>query len=370
MKTPAPKSLSDKELLIQIEKIRRREHLSTIDILLHLNEVERRQLHLKLGYSSLYDYCVKHLRYSSSGASRRVAVARCIRRHPEVLDLLRSQKLNVTGVSLVASVLWEENKHELLRRIQGKSQREIDAIAARYRPPIALRDRVRPVKVVVAEPTAAAHGVSGAARPASREGGEGNFAHNGQSRTLTDCPANGNGSGHARHPRTEQKLLIQFLANEAFMEKYEEVRALLSQRLADTSFESVFEALLNEFLERHSPARRKARRDHKETHRPARRTSHRSTESRGAKPRPRSRYVPAAVRDKVFARDKGRCAYVGKTGKRCGSTQALQIDHVQPFTRGGSNAASNLRLLCAKHNRLAAEEILGGAFTARFRPRE
>jgi len=276
----------------------------------------------------------------------------------------------------VASVLREENKHELLRRIQGKSQREIDAIAARYRPPIALRDRVRPVKVVVAEPTAAAHGVSGAARPASREGGEGNFAHNGQSRTLTDCAAKGNGSGHARHPRTEQKLLIQFLANEAFMEKYEEARALLSQRLSDTSFEKVFEALVEGFLERHCPLRRKARRNKKKStiSKPRRVTAKKRPDPAKAlplpKPKPRSRHIPAAVRDKVFARDDGRCTYVGKTGRRCGCKQALQIDHVRPFTRGGTHTISNLRLLCAKHNRLAAQEAFGEKSMERWQPRD
>ena len=165
MKKSALKTLSDKELLAQIEKIRRREHLSTIEILLHLNEVERRKLDLKLGYNSLYDYCVNHLRYSSSGAGRRVAVARCVARHPEVLDLLRSQRLNLTGVSLVASVLTEDNKAELLESIQSKSQTEIDAIAARYRRPIALRDRVKPVRVVVPEPRLAMRRGQASAQP-------------------------------------------------------------------------------------------------------------------------------------------------------------------------------------------------------------
>jgi len=44
MKPSALKGLSDKALLTQIEKLRRREHLSMIEILLHLNEVDRRRL--------------------------------------------------------------------------------------------------------------------------------------------------------------------------------------------------------------------------------------------------------------------------------------------------------------------------------------
>ncbi len=407
------KSLSDKELLTQIQTLRRCEHLSTIDILLHLNEVERRKLHLKHGYTSLYDYCVKHLRYSSSGASRRVAVARCIGQHPEVLDLLRSQKLNVTGVSLVASVLREDNKAKILESIQGKSQSEIDAIAARYRPPIAFADRVKSVRVVVPEHVPPTRGGTEGVNHASSQGAceKSNYAHYGQRESLSDCTVTENGSGNGRVVRTEQKLLIQFLADKAFMKKYEEVRALLSQRLSATSFEAVFEALIQEFLERHSPSRRKARRDKKtqahrsasearrdkktEAHGPASEARRDSRKTKSARPKARpheatpksgsrhipaapheatpereSRHIPAAVRDHVFVRDKGRCTYVSKTGKRCGSTQALQIDHIRPFTRGGANTPSNLRLLCAKHNRLAAQEVFGEDFMKCFRPRE
>jgi 5-methylcytosine-specific restriction endonuclease McrA len=49
----------------------------------------------------------------------------------------------------------------------------------------------------------------------------------------------------------------------------------------------------------------------------------------------------------VFTRDKGRCTFKGATGSHCGSTRHLQIDHIVPFARGGTNAASNLRLLSA-----------------------
>jgi 5-methylcytosine-specific restriction endonuclease McrA len=385
------KSLSDKELLAQIEKIRRREHLSTVEILLHLNEVERRKLDLQLGYNSLYDYCVNHLRYSSSGAGRRVAVARCVARHPEVLDLLRSQKLNVTGVALVASALNESNKKKLLVNIQGRSQTAIDAIAARYRRPIALRDRVRPVRVVVPDPKPGVHSGQASAQPSATAAGSAaahraeapvacennHYSHNGSGLSLSGCMARGNENGNRTQIRSEQKLFVQFLANKAFMKKYEEARALLSQRLSDTSFENVFETLIDEFLDHHCPARRKARRDSKKTNRPTRQISHPvhkkpqpAAGSPDAKQKRRSRHIPAAVRDKVYSRDKGRCTYVGKAGKRCGSTQALQIDHIKPFTRGGANTASNLRLLCARHNRLAAREVFGEEFIKRFQPRE
>ncbi len=85
---------------------------------------------------------------------------------------------------------------------------------------------------------------------------------------------------------------------------------------------------------------------------------------------PRPRYIPAKTRDAVFKRDNGKCTYVGKTGRRCGSTHNLQIDHIVPFARGGKNTLSNLRLLCGKHNRLEAKRILGANTMNQFVRRE
>jgi 5-methylcytosine-specific restriction endonuclease McrA len=80
-----------------------------------------------------------------------------------------------------------------------------------------------------------------------------------------------------------------------------------------------------------------------------------------------ARYIGAAVRDRAFERDSGRCSFVGSNGRRGGSTRALQLDHVHPVARGGSGSAENLRLLCAYHNRLEAERLMGAAGGTRRR---
>jgi 5-methylcytosine-specific restriction endonuclease McrA len=378
VKKSALKGLSDKELLNRIQKLRRREHLLTLDILLHLNEVDRRNLHLKLGYSSLFDYCTQHLKYSASGASRRIRTARCIRRHPGVYRLLEKSQVNLSTISLVAPILTEANKGDLLRSICNKSQREVEAIASRYRPPLSLRDRVRPVSVRVPENNGSSNGAAvqpakeSVPAPPQNRTQVSAYDRSGRDVMLTKSPPNRfpNGSG----ARTEQKLLVQFLASEAFMKKYEEARALLSQRLSNTSFQNVFEVLIMEFLERHGPKARKAQREKRQDARrlrPEKAPRRAPTRSKSpANDSTGSRHIPAAVRDKVFVRDGGRCTYVGNTGKRCRSTQALQIDHIKPFARGGANTASNLRLVCAKHNRLIAEGLFGVEHMKRFRQNE
>ena len=116
------RSLSDHEILSRIRKLTRSERVLTLLVLLHLNEIERRRLHLKGGYSSMFDYCTSGLGYSASAASRRIRTARCVARFPEVHGLLESNQVNVSTVAQVSRILTRENKDEILSRIRGKSQ--------------------------------------------------------------------------------------------------------------------------------------------------------------------------------------------------------------------------------------------------------
>lgn len=64
---------------------------------------------------------------------------------------------------------------------------------------------------------------------------------------------------------------------------------------------------------------------------------------------PRSRVIPAAVRRKVWARDEGRCAYMGTNG-RCGSRRRVEFHHVVPFAIGGPPTVENVEARCKAHN--------------------
>ncbi|HKW13245.1 MAG TPA: hypothetical protein VJS69_02045, partial [Candidatus Krumholzibacteria bacterium] len=68
--------LSNDDLVRSLEQNVARERGMTIEVLHDLNEMERRRLHLDLGYSSLFDYCTRKLKYSSSAAARRIQAAR------------------------------------------------------------------------------------------------------------------------------------------------------------------------------------------------------------------------------------------------------------------------------------------------------
>ena len=145
MSVEALTHLSDTKLLSQLKTLVRRERETTLDVLKHLAEVDRRRLYLLLGYGTLFAYCTQRLKYSSSAAGRRIAAARCIRRFPEVAGLLERGEANLSTVSAVASILTDDNKSELVGQIRGKSYNEVETVVASYKPRALLRDRVKPV---------------------------------------------------------------------------------------------------------------------------------------------------------------------------------------------------------------------------------
>jgi hypothetical protein len=60
--------------------------------------------------------------------------------------------------------------------------------------------------------------------------------------------------------------------------------------------------------------------------------------------------VSAEVKRVVFARDLGRCAFVGKGGHRCEERSFLHFHHVRPFAAGGLPTFENIELRCRAHN--------------------
>ncbi|HEU4364161.1 MAG TPA: HNH endonuclease signature motif containing protein [Candidatus Krumholzibacteria bacterium] len=344
-------SLSDDQIVSRAHRLTRRERTATLLLLLHLIEIERRKLHLSLGYSSMFAFCTRCLGHSESDAGRRIQAARCIARFPEVYGLLQSSAVTVVTISRVASILTEENREDLLRRVQGRTQDEVDAIVAEYRPrAVEPRDRV---EVVACRPTPKPQEAPLLAVAVNPE------ATRSTSRTAPSsapCETRSNShDGSERSNPADSRMKFSFMAGRGFKAKFDRVRSLASHRLpANASYEDVFELLMDAFLDREDPAKRRERRE-KRTQVPG---QGRGTPKAGGAPA-NARRIPAAVRDEIFGRDQGCCTFVGSDGRRCGSTHMLQVDHIRPFALGGPSTLDNLRLLCAYHNRFEAERMMG-----------
>jgi hypothetical protein len=355
------RSLCDADILSRTQTLVSRERAMTLQLLLHLNEIEKRKLHLKQGYSSMFDYCTSGLRYSEAAAVRRIRTARCVARFPEVFGLLESNDMNLSTISRISRVLTAENKDAVLSRARKRSQREVEAIVAEYQPRTMLRDIVRPV-VLRLRAGVAASAISATTAAPDRPAiatcmvdSAPKDACEKDAYRRCDGDYHPTGVVGAKEGITEKRIQFQFSATEAFREKLEKVKSLAWHRLpANPSLEQVFGLALEFFIERQDPSERRARRE-------TRRASAMAASMTGVSERvpDGSRHVAAAVKDEVFMRDGNRCQYVAPNGRRCTARSALQLDHIKPIARGGASTLDNLRLLCASHNRLESERLMG-----------
>ncbi len=381
-------TLSDNRLIRQLESLRGKERMLLAAVLRHLLEMERRKLYLPRGYSSLFEFCTQHLKYSRSAAGRRIAAARTIGKFSSLEGYLLNGEINLYSLSLISGILTRENFREIVQGIRNRPTREVEAFAAAYRPARVLKDRVKPVCVMV---PAAADGKT--ARPGRTSSSPGTGSSHGTAGfdptpgagSAGSTPGAGSGKfpapGSGRpgpeifeHVRISRKFKFEFAVNNEFKKKFDRMKALLSSRYPQgISFEALFMLLMDEYIERHSPEGRAARREK----RLAAGTSCGTGSSNavngsggGDRSGRRTRNIPAKVRDEVFLRDGGRCTFKGSDGKRCNSKWNLQIDHIVPFALGGDDSPGNLRLLCGKHNRLEAERVFGSRHMERFKKRE
>jgi 5-methylcytosine-specific restriction endonuclease McrA len=60
--------------------------------------------------------------------------------------------------------------------------------------------------------------------------------------------------------------------------------------------------------------------------------------------------IPSSVKREVWRRDGGKCV-------KCGSREKLEYDHIIPISKGGSNTARNIELLCESCNRSKGDSI-------------
>jgi hypothetical protein len=292
--------VSNQELISGVLGLRGEEREMVLSILYHLQEIDTRRLYAELGYSSLYDYCVRALKYSEASAYRRITAARCIKENQSLADLFLRGEVSLTSIAMASKGIKEASI--AIEDIAGKSKREVEVLVVAELPQSAQKpERVKPI-VVEREvlPLFAA-------------------------KTAPKEPA-------------EERYQISFLVSKETYEQYETARNKLSNTLGGSlTVERVFETLLGRFLK------------------PQERTSKASSTD--------SRYISKHLKRAIFKRDQGQCTYVAPNGVRCNERRYLQIDHIIPFALGGETTLSNLRLYCSCHNQYAARKVFGELVT-------
>ena len=324
--------LTDTELLTKTKSLAQNERDTMVDLLIHLVEVDNRSLYLSQGYSSMFDYLIRCLKFSSSAAGVRVKAIRTLALKPEVRDLLRSGDLTLSTLSCASEIIKTEPK--ALDRFKGVSKKEAKAIASEYKPAPKkkIKDSIKPLgrkKVVEKELPLLSNFVSA-------------------------TPSSGSSGNIGLAPACSQ---IRFQASSSFTQKLEQVQSLLSRKFPrGVGLEDVFSECMEAYLEKRCPVRREKRR--------AKRKQKMLSTKKTSKPSPSvlTRHVPDKTRDEIFIRDGHRCTYVSEDGIRCECKHNLHLEHIKPFAVGGGHEPQNLRVLCHAHNQLMAKLAFGETY--------
>ena len=299
---------------------------TTATLLAHIAEADERRLYLPLGYSSMYQYCVREFRMSEDVAHKRIRVARAARRFPAMYEWIADARLNLSAALLLAPHLTGENAAELLTASAHLTNAAIELmLAERFATPDLLAS-AGDTTPHFAEPEPAVRRV---------------VPSNASESAEWEVPL----SPEVPTPLSPIRRTRPVLLDQETCELLERARELLGHAVPKGDPATVIKRAVTELVDRLE------RRKHGKVDRPR--------VSRGSS---KGRHVCAEVRRAVSDRDGERCAFISREGRRCEERCQLEYDHIVPVAQGGQSTIANVRLLCRAHNQYAAECELGTEF--------
>ena len=321
------RGLSDLELVTVVKDLAGRERGDMVLLVVHLAELDTRDVHLRAGHGSLFTYCRDVLALSEQDAYNRIAVARAARRFPMILEMLEAGAVNPTTVRLLGPHLTAENHRGVLESARGKTKLQVEEIAAGLwpRPDVPPSVRKLPAPKPLAPPAVAAPPPLDAGPPPG-----------------TPLPRWSAGVT----PLSPDRYKVQVTIGGLTLEKLRLAKDLLRHAVPSGDeaviLDRALTALLADLVQRKFAAAERPR--------PSAGTA------------PGSRRVPAEVRRAVWLRDLGRCAFIATSGRRCTERGFLEFHHLRPYAVGGEATVGNIRLRCRRHNDYEARAYFGKGY--------
>ncbi len=286
----------------------KKENELSAQILRNLQMIYYQKIHLEMGYSGIYVFCVEELGMSEGTAQRRCDALKISEFVPELPEKIEKGEISLAKIAHVAIFVRQELKET--GRVFGKKE---------------IKKLVEEVQTKSTDCEVRKHLMA-------------------QSEQV-----------HAPIPDqvkvvTGGRTVVQFEVDDEWLRLLEQIKDLESHQ-GQRSLREVTRNVFKEHLQRKHPAFKKV---------PKRDIIVQSQLSLVQPPRggDRSRYIPHGTRREVWIKDKSCCSFLDPvTGKRCGSTFRLQIEHLQPFSMGGTHEPENLSLRCQGHNLFAAEKM-------------
>ena len=404
---------SDSHLIADLKNLVARERQTLTQILDHLREVDTRRLYLARGFPSLFAWMRSELGYSEASAQRRIAAMRLIKEVPEVQEDLKAGEMSLSVISQVQSYFRRENqkrrekremplpkaeKLKLLSQLKGSSSRECERKLIQLSPELNLpKEKTRPVSTTrsliqfTAEKSLLAK-IERLKDLTSHQNPSGSYEKLFEQavdlalerldplccearRKLRQIKGRDKvknmeiqGRTMLRHDTGEGQASILVGKVESNAKANANSGADIGTELpaSEVGAKSDITARLSEMKIKGTQSsgwevQAVGSQDSGSDHQPASRSEGMApTAPVKAKGANQTRHIPRRLRDQIWQRDQGRCQHRDpKTGKICGSSRFLQLDHQLPFALGGKHQEQNLRLLCRGHNQYRSELLFG-----------
>lgn len=112
-------NLNDNLVLERLKAFVKQERVLVAELLLYLEEVEKRNLHLERGFSSMFVFCTDFLGYTPHEAQMRIQAMRLSRNLPEVRTRIQKGEMSLTVASKVYAHVARESKELKERNLPG-----------------------------------------------------------------------------------------------------------------------------------------------------------------------------------------------------------------------------------------------------------
>jgi hypothetical protein len=290
----------------------------TAEIIEHIQEIDRKKIHVQMGYPTLFSFLTEYIGYSAASAQRRIEAARLLNAVPEVKSDIQSGNLNLSQVALVAQSIRQKQKE--MPNVQIKTQDKKGLLES-----IKNQNFEQSQKII--------------------------------SQTL-DLEIK---AFDRKTMQKDESVRIEVTFTKDQMDVFNKVKSLISHINPSASVAEVFDYLAKDYLKRKDPMQSGAKNGVKtksvseaEVNTSAEpRTVSEAIINKAALLKPARKRIPITVKRIVWTRDQGQCQHFNPTsGKKCGSPYLLEIDHIKRVRNGGNNDPNNLRLLCHSHNHL------------------
>ena len=399
---------SNQQLVDGAKHLSGRHRKVTAHLIAHLAEIYARKLHVAERFSYLGDYCVEVLGMSEDEGHRRAHAATLAHKYPVILDMLLEGSIHLSTLRIIGKCLTHQNHMRVLEQAREKNKTELELLAAALDPkpdvPTVLRKLPQPEPEQSEVPQGLVKFASEAIADAEAVGGPDvlataakavettveSFSPSSETSAVPVTPPSRPKA--SMRPLSPERYNLQLTINKETHDALRELQDLLRHQVPNGDLVTI---LQDTIIERRDRVKRQkfglTKRSRKVKEQESLTMEENTKTEVAAEKEPiapgrlegqadviapaqlegqsdviaagrsqvNSRHIPAAVKRAVWQRDKARCAFLGRTGKRCSATGRLEFHHVHAYALGGPATVDNIALRCHTHNAYEGVAMFG-----------